>query len=99
MRFLRSILIAMGLASLSDQRDVVKKARTANLRKPRRKSQRANRRRHDPVFAAGEAIQKIEARRNHRSLHPKHIDRLAGGTGYTSAPQGMRWYNDKLIPR
>lgn len=87
MRFLRSILFAMGILSAQDQRDVLKKARTVSLRKPRRRSARINRKRHDPVFAAATSIEKIESRRTHKSLHPKHIDRGAyREDAYTCAP-------------
>lgn len=43
--------------------------------------------------------EKCMARRNHASLHPKHVNRRAGGTGYRAAPNGMRWEFGRLVSR
>ena len=40
-----------------------------------------------------------ERRRAGAHLHPKLIDRRAGGTGYYSAPNGTRWERDELVSR
>ena len=55
---------------------------------------------HQIHFRSGRShAEKCMARRNHASLHPKHVNRRAGGTGYRSAPNGMRWQNERLVPR
>lgn len=40
-----------------------------------------------------------DRRRAGAHLHPKLIDRRAGGTGYYSAPIGTRWERDELVAR
>lgn len=51
-------------------------------------------------FRSGRShAEKCEARRTYASLHPKHVDRDAGGTGYRAAPFGYRWQNERLVPR
>lgn len=40
----------------------------------------------------------VERRRLGAYLHPRNVDR-SGGTGYSAAPAGKRWYKERLVPR